>query len=86
MKINKRKVFTFAILFIIAIGGTAVYIINHLATGVGNSIEKGTKGIYSIYKTLDSTDLEKIDSLKQEVIKRVDSTTTRVDSTTTKFD
>jgi len=77
MMTKKRKALKIIILFVIVLVATTFYIINYLAKGVGNSIEKGTKGVYEFSKSLDSTELKKVDSLKQEVIKKVDSSTAK---------
>ncbi|MFK7782554.1 hypothetical protein [Psychroserpens sp.] len=49
------------------------FIAKRISKGIGDSLEKSIRNVYKVSKTIDSTDLAKIDSLKEAQHKEFDS-------------
>ena len=62
--------------FIIVLLAFPIYLFHTITKGVGNAAEKSIRAIYEVSKSLDSTDLKKLDSIIQEVSQKRDSSKT----------
>lgn len=70
MKSKSLKIIISLVIIFLAF---AFYLFNFITKGVGNAAEQSIKMVYEVSKSLDSTDIEKLDSLRQEIIQKLDS-------------
>lgn len=59
------------VLFVICVG--LFFIAKRISTGIGDSLENSIRSVYEVSKTIDSTDLVKLDSLKEAQLHEFDA-------------
>lgn len=64
MESKKNKVLKILGLVLVLIAAAILYAANRISKGIGDSFENSMRGVYEVYKTMDSVDLAKLDSIK----------------------
>ncbi|RKN81041.1 hypothetical protein [Ulvibacterium marinum] len=69
----RSKGFKVVVSLVVILFAFAFYLFHYVTNGIGEAAEKSIKAVHEVSKSLDSTDYKKLDSLKQEVVQKLDS-------------